>query len=194
MPPAAKPDQLVDGDGDGGAVGITGIIMVMRGKLHYMPHCCIYTYMYAFAMHSIYAPLQMSWMRVWGAPQSCMHGMQFMAMLESFLSSLHLLINALAKSWLQNSRATGGCANQTFIWQISRSGGMQQLSQIAKCKVLSQFRESLELLTATSVLLATCSCQLAFAPPKTVSSPDSLKSLAILHYKILNCIYTYCFS
>lgn len=21
---------------------MTGIIMVMRGKLHYMPHCCIY--------------------------------------------------------------------------------------------------------------------------------------------------------
>lgn len=76
---------------------MTGIIMVMRGKLLYATLLHIYVYVrirYALNLCATSDELD----ACMGAPQSCMHGMQFMAMLESFLSSLHLLINALAKS------------------------------------------------------------------------------------------------
>jgi len=118
------------------------IIMVMPWKLHYivayMALLCTqfmrhFRWVYAFG---------------WGATQSCM---RFMAILESFLSSLHLLINGTGKVGYATLR--GALANEKGVCQSNFyltdfSGWGCNFRGNAKWKMLSPFQESSALLTA----------------------------------------------
>jgi len=77
--------------------------------------------------------------------------MRFMAILESFLSSLHLLINGTGKVGYATLR--GALANEKGVCQSNFyltdfSGWGCNFRGNAKCKMLSPFQESSALLTA----------------------------------------------